>query len=92
MSIPAEPSLLQNEVQILNTKPRKKLLGSGDNNVLQLDIADLSDHCPVIFLKTLEVWLCQWPNLTGMELCAPQTRAVVVETSQLPAAESMSPR
>ena len=59
MSIPAEPSLLQNEVQILNAKPRKLLTGSGGENVLRLDIADLSDHCPVISLQTLEVWLCQ---------------------------------
>ena len=40
------------------------------DNVLQLDIADLSDHCPVISLQRLEVWLCQWPSLTGMEHCA----------------------
>ena len=71
-----KPSPLQNEVQILNAKPRKKLIGSGGDNVLQLDIADLSDHYPVILLQTLEVWLCQWPSLTGMEHCTPQTRAV----------------
>ena len=29
MSIPVGPSLLQNEVQILNAKPRKNLIGSG---------------------------------------------------------------
>ena len=48
MSIPAEPSLLQNEVQILNAKLRKWLIGPGGDIVLQPDIADLSDHCPVI--------------------------------------------
>ena len=35
MSITAEPSLLQNEVQILSAKPRKYPIGSGG----------LSDHC-----------------------------------------------
>ena len=44
ISIPAESSLLQNEVQILNAKPCKYLTGSGGDNVLRLDIADLSDH------------------------------------------------
>ena len=73
MSIPAEPSLLQNEVQILNAKPHKKLIRSDGDSVLQLDIADLSDHCPVISLHTLEVWLCQWLSLTGMEHCTPHT-------------------
>ena len=69
MSIPAKPSLLQNEVQLLNAKPRKQLTGPSGDNILQPDIADLSDHCPVITLQTLEVWLCQWPSLTGMEHC-----------------------
>ena len=27
-------------------------------------------------LQMLEVWLCQWPSLTGMEHCAPYTRTV----------------
>ena len=36
---------------------------------LRPDIADLSDHCPVISLQTLEVRLCQWPSLAGMEHC-----------------------
>ena len=57
MSIPVEPSLLQNEVQILNAKPCKQLTGPDGDNVLRGDIADLSDHCPVIPLQTLEVWL-----------------------------------
>ena len=122
MSIPSESSLLQNEVQILNAKPHKYLIGPGGDNVLGPDIADLSNHCPVISLQTLEVWLCQWPSLTGMEHCAQHTRAVhmatclkerwheertgsrslnffqavftcvVVESSQPPAAESISPR
>ena len=80
MSIPAEPSLLQNEVQILNAKPCKKLIGPGCDNVLWSDVADLSDHCPVIPLQTLKVWFCQWPSLTGMEHCALHTRAVHTAT------------
>ena len=31
----------------------------GGDNVLRLDIEDMSDHCPVIWLQTLEVWLLQ---------------------------------
>ena len=80
MSIPSKSSLLQNEVQILNAKPHKQLIGPGGDNVLRPDIADLSDHCPVISLQTLEVQLCQWPSLTGMEHCAPHTRAVHMAT------------
>ena len=76
MSIPVEPYLLQDEVQVLNAKLRKLLIGPDSDIVLWLDIADLSDHCPIIPLQTLEVWLCQWPSLTGMEHCAPDTRAV----------------
>ena len=30
----------------------------------------------VIPLQMLEVWHCHWPSLTGMEHCAPHTRAV----------------
>ena len=117
--IPAEPSLLQYEVQILQWKPRKWLIGSGGDNVLWLDIADLSDHCPVISLQMLEGWLCQWSSLTSMEHCTPHTELytqpcvlkeqwqeqvtgpwtysrqfshVVAESSQPPAAESMSHR
>ena len=41
MSIPAEPSLLQNEVQILNPKPHKSVIGPGGDNVLRPDIAAL---------------------------------------------------
>ena len=52
----------------------------GGDNVLQSDIADLSDHCPVISLQTLEDWLCQWPSLAGMEHCALHTRAVHTAT------------
>ena len=80
MSIPSESSLLQNEVQILNAKPHKQLIGPGGDSVLWPDIADLSDHCPVISLQTLEVRLCQWPSLAGMEHCAPHTRAVHMAT------------
>ena len=50
--------------------------GPGGDNVLQLDIADLSGDCSVISLQMLEIWLCQWPSLAGMEHCAPHTRAV----------------
>ena len=46
--------------------------------VLSYDIADLSDHCPVIPLQTLEVWLCQLSSLTGMEHCALHTRDIHV--------------
>ena len=74
MSIPAEPSLPQNKVQTLNAKPFKKLSEPDGDNVLRLDIADLSDHCPDMPLQTLEVWLCQWPSITGMEHCAQHTR------------------
>ena len=42
MSIPAEPSLLQNEVQILNAKSHKQLIGFDGDNVLWLDNANLS--------------------------------------------------
>ena len=67
MSVLAEPSLLQNEIQILSAKLRELLIWPDGDSVLQLDIADLSDHCPVIPLQMLEVWCCQWPSLTGME-------------------------
>ena len=43
---------------------------------MPLDTVDLSDHCPIISLQKLEVWLCQWPSFTGMEHCAPHTRAI----------------
>ena len=47
---------------------------------MQIDIADLSDHCPVIPLQMLEVQHCQWPSLTGMEHCTLHTRAVHMAT------------
>ena len=50
------------------------------DNFLWTDIADLSDHCPVISLQTLEIRLCQWPSLAGMEHSAPHTRAVHTAT------------
>ena len=87
---------------------------------MRSDIADLSNHCPVISLQTLEVWLCQWPILAGIVLltqelytrlrvlkekwheertgsrslnfCEVVFTHVVFESSQPPAAESMSPR
>ena len=73
MSIPAEPSLLQNEVQCQAGQVAHWIWWY---NILWLDIADLSDHCPVILLQMLEVWLCQWPSLTGMEHCALHKTAV----------------
>ena len=76
MSIPSEPSLLQNEVQILNAK----LIGPGGDKVLRPDIADLSDYCPFTSLQTLAVWLCQRPSLAGREHCTPHTRAVHMAT------------
>ena len=58
MSIPAEPSLHQDEVQVFYTKPCKYLIGPDDASVLQFYIAVPSDHCSVTLLQTLEVWLC----------------------------------
>ena len=49
--------------------------------ILPLDFADLSDHCPVILLQILAVWLCQWPSLIGMVHCTMHTRAVHVAMS-----------
>ena len=46
-----------------------------------LTLQPLSDHCPVIPLQMLEVWLCQWPSLTGMKHCTPHIRAVNMATS-----------
>ena len=43
-------------------------------------LIDLSHHCPIISLQTLEVWLCQWPSLTGMEHYLPHTRPVHAAT------------
>ena len=80
MSIPAEPFLIQNEDQILNVNLHKWLTGSGGDYFLWLDIADLSDYCPVNSLQTLEVWLCQRPSLTGMEHCALHTTPVHMAT------------
>ena len=37
---------------------------------------------PVISLQTLGVWLCQWPNLTGMEHCAPHTKLYTGSSSR----------
>ena len=45
---------------------------------MRLDFADLSDHCPVILLQMLVVWLCQWPSLIVMEHCTLHTRAIHV--------------
>ena len=58
MSIPAEPSLFQDEVQVFNAKPCKLLSGTDGGSVLRFYIADLSGHSSVILLQTLEVGLC----------------------------------
>ena len=67
MSIPAEPSLFQYEVQVFNSEPCKKLNGPDGGSVLWFNIADLSDHCSVISLQRLEAGLCYWPSFTGMK-------------------------
>ena len=40
-------------------------------SVLWFNIADLSDHCTVISLQTLEAGLSKWPSFTGMEHSTP---------------------
>ena len=90
--------------------------------ILRPDIANLSDHCPVISLQTLEVWLFNgqvslaWSIALRTQELYTRPRVlkerwreertgsrslnffqavftrVVVESSQPPAAESMSPR
>ena len=45
MSIPAESSVLQNEVQIINARHASSSLDLICDNVLRLNIADLSDNC-----------------------------------------------
>ena len=54
VSIPAEPSLFQDEVLVSNAEPCS---GPDVGNVL-FNIADLSDHCSVISLQTLEARFC----------------------------------
>ena len=76
MSIPAQPSLLQDEVQIFNAKLCKWLSGPDGGCVSQFYIADLSDHCSVSLLQMLEAGLYKWPSFTGMEHYAPHVRAV----------------
>ena len=63
MSIPAEPSLFQYEVQVFNAEPCN---GPDGGSVLWFNIADLSDHCSVISLQMLEAGLCYWPSFTVM--------------------------
>ena len=60
--------------QIYNVRPQDTVTTRSDELLVQLGIEDLSDHCPVISLQTLEVRLCQWPSLAGMEHCTPHTR------------------
>ena len=48
--------------------------------LLNFNIADLSDHCSVTSLQTLEAGLCYWPSFTGMEHCTPHTPAVHMAT------------
>ena len=54
--------------------------GPDGGSFLWFNIADLSDHCSVISLQMLEAGLCYWPSFTGMEHCAPHTRAVHTAT------------
>ena len=77
MSIPAEPSLFQAEVASLESSS-VDLIDVG--SVLWFNIADLSDHCYVITLQTLEAGLCQWSSFAGMEHCTPHTRSVHTAT------------
>ena len=58
MSIPAEPSLFQDEAQVFYAEPCKYLSGHDVGSVLWFNIADLSDHCSVISLQTLEAGPC----------------------------------
>ena len=58
MSIPAEPSLFQYEVQVFNAEPCKELSGPDGGSILWFNIVVLSDHCSVISLQTLEAGLC----------------------------------
>ena len=81
MPVPLESFLLQDEVQVFDAKLRTQLMRSNGSSVLWLDIADLSDHCPVIPLQVLKVLLCQGPSLTGMEQSTPHTRAVHTASS-----------
>ena len=74
MSIPAEPSLFQKSRSSMPSHASSSL------DLVVTMSCGLSNHCPVISLQTLEVWLCQWPSLTGMEHCALHTRAVHAAT------------
>ena len=77
MSIPSEASLLQNEVQILNTKPHKYLIGPGGDNVLRPDVADLSDHCPQKKNWNCSHWChCSVTDGSMMSLCLGHVIAV----------------
>ena len=60
MSIPGTPSLLKNEVQILNAKLHKKLIGPGGDNVLRPDIADLSHSTADIGSLALSMAKSHW--------------------------------
>ena len=80
VSIPAEPSLFQYEVQVFNAEPCKELSGPDGGSVLWFNIADQSDHCSVILLQMLEAGLCWWPSFTGMEHCTLHTQAVHTAT------------
>ena len=58
MSIPAGPSLFQDEFQVFNAEQCKKLSGPDGCSVLWFNTVDMSDHCSVISLQTLEAGLC----------------------------------
>ena len=45
--------------QVFDAKLCRQLMRTNGSSVLWLDIADLSDHCPVIPLQVLKVLLCQ---------------------------------
>ena len=124
MSIPAEPSLFQYEVQVFTAESCKYLSGPDGRSVLWFNIADLSEHCSVISLQTLEAGLCyvtgrvslawsialrihelytrprvlkeRWreerTGFSSLNFFQAVFTRVVVESSQPPAVESMSPR
>ena len=67
--------------------PRKSVVRLTDRPDMTLDVypgrkttIQLSDHCSVMSLQTLEAGFCYWPSFTGMEHCAPHTRAVHMAT------------
>ena len=77
MSIPAEPSLsMRSRSSILSRASSSMDLMVAVSCGLTLQICLII----VISLQTLEAGLCYLPSFTGMELCAPHTRAVHLAT------------